>query len=141
MGEQVETAIAKTILLIHSEANVREVVQSCLTDFGRWQVVSTGSPADGLRRARLEQPDAIILDLSLSGMNNFTFLEQLRRQPTTQTIPVILLSTGAKWMDARQLRQFQVSGVVGYCADLIDLSGQIAQLLGWEIQHFLDSDG
>lgn len=71
----------KTILLINDKPNVREVVAACLIHLGGWQVLSVDSPLTGLQRARLEQPDAILLDLSTTNLDNFGFLENCDRSP------------------------------------------------------------
>lgn len=125
------TMITKTILLINSEPNLREVVQACLIHLGGWQVLSAGSPSEGLQRAALEQPDAIIFDLSTFGMNFFTFSKRLRAQPVTQGIPLVLIAAEAKWLDTELFQQLQVAGVLEYSSDPAKLPKQIAQLLDW----------
>jgi CheY-like chemotaxis protein len=41
---------------------------------------------------RLRRPDAILLDLSMPGMNGWEFLEELREDPVLCHIPVIVLT-------------------------------------------------
>lgn len=123
---------AKTILLIHHEPNMLEVVQACLSDLGGWNVITAASPTDGLQQAILKQPDGIVMDLPLAGLHQFTLLEQLRLQPATQMIPIVLLATRAKWLDRQQLQHYQVAGVITNPYDPVFLPGQISTLLGWE---------
>lgn len=47
----------------------------------------------GIELARAEQPDIIFLDIVLPGMNGFTALRLLRRDPVTQPIPIIMMSS------------------------------------------------
>ena len=47
----------------------------------------------GVELARAERPDIIFLDIVLPGMNGFTALRLLRRDPLTQPIPVIMMSS------------------------------------------------
>ncbi|HET9113175.1 MAG TPA: response regulator [Burkholderiales bacterium] len=47
----------------------------------------------GIELARAEQPDIIFLDIVLPGMNGFTALRLLRRDPATQPIPIIMMSS------------------------------------------------
>ena len=124
--------ITKTILLINSEPNVREVLQACLSHLGGWQVLSTGSPAEGLQLAARNQLDAILFDLSTFGMNFSIFLKQLRSQPETQQIPVVLIAVEAKWLNIEPLKQFQIAGVVDYSREPAKLPQQIAKLLNWD---------
>jgi DNA-binding response OmpR family regulator len=46
----------------------------------------------GVEIARLEKPDLIFLDIILPGMNGFSALRALRRDPLTSHIPVIMIS-------------------------------------------------
>ncbi|GAA4349086.1 response regulator [Kangiella taiwanensis] len=46
----------------------------------------------GLRLAKEHQPDLIFLDIVLPGINGFQVLRQLRKDPKTQHIPVIMIS-------------------------------------------------
>lgn len=128
----------KTILLIHNEPNVQEVVQACLGDLGGWKVLTTGSLVEGLRQAALNQPDAIIVGLSMTGKDGFRVLEQLRAQPATQAIPVVLLATRAKWLDSQLLQRYQVAGVIGNPLDAAMLPSRVANLLGWDLNFQVD---
>ena len=129
---------SKTLLLINSEPNLREVVQACLMDLGGWEVLTAGSLLEGLRQAVLHPPDAIILELSRTGMDEFRVLEQLRAQPTTQTIPVVLLTARAKWLDSQLLQRYQVAGVIANSLDPAMLPVQVAKLLGWDLDSQMD---
>jgi CheY-like chemotaxis protein len=126
------TITTKTILLIDDEVRVREVVELCLKDLAGWTVVVADSPLQGLQKAALEKPNAIVLDLlSMNGMDGFMFLTQLRNNPETQAIPVVLLSAKVRWLDSQILRQYQVAGVILKPFDPVSLPVQIATLLGW----------
>ncbi|BAZ28625.1 two-component response regulator [Cylindrospermum sp. NIES-4074] len=128
----------KTILLIDDEVSVREIVELCLQDLGGWNVVVADSPLNGLHRAAIEHPDAIILDLSLRGMNLLNFMDKLRNNPETQAIPVVLLSAKARWLDSQILRQYQIAGVILKPFDPVTLAIKIAILLGWDSMPIRD---
>lgn len=132
MMGKIAAITAKTLLLIHSEPSLREVMQACLMDLGGWKVLAADCLLQGLRQAVLHPPDAIILELSSTGRDEFKVLEQLRAQPTTQTIPVVLLATRAKWLDSQLLQRYQVAGVIANSLDPAMLAEQVANLLGWD---------
>jgi CheY-like chemotaxis protein len=50
---------------------------------------------EGIALARTEQPDLILMDINLPGMNGFAALRILLADPATMTIPVIALSANA----------------------------------------------
>lgn len=56
----------------------------------------------GLFRARTDQPDLIIMDVNLPGMDGFEALQVLRRDAATSEIPVVALSANALEQDVRK---------------------------------------
>ncbi|NJK75421.1 MAG: response regulator [Oscillatoriales cyanobacterium RU_3_3] len=131
---QVVAMTTKTILLIHKKSNMQEVVQACLTDLGGWNVRVSNSTLEGLRQAILDLPDSIILDFSLSQLDKLLFLKELRKQPATQKIPVVLLTLKPKWSDLQQsyFQQYNVEVVIMNPFAPALLPVQIARVLGWK---------
>ncbi|WP_066382850.1 MULTISPECIES: response regulator [unclassified Anabaena] len=129
--EEMGIAIKK-ILIIDHEINVREIVELCLKDLGGWNVMTADSPLQGLQTAAVDHPDAILLDISTLGIDSFGFLEQLRHNPKTQAIPVLLLSAKARWLDSQMLRQYNIAGVILKPFDPVTLPVQIAKILHWD---------
>ena len=128
---------SKTILLIYKDPNVREVVQAYLTDLGGWNVRVANSTSEGLRQARLYQPDAIIWGNSLTEIDEM-FLKQIRAEPATQKIPIVILRIGSKWFDFQILERYQVAAVIVDLLDPTMLTVKIANMLGWHIDFKSD---
>ncbi len=57
-----------------------------------YQVLAAHTGADGLEIARTIQPDAIIMDLMMPGMDGWELLQRLRTLPQTRETPVIICS-------------------------------------------------
>ncbi|MCC3404791.1 MAG: response regulator [Microcoleus sp. PH2017_10_PVI_O_A] len=133
---EVVAMTTKTILLIYKEPNMQEVVKACLTDLGGWNVRVANSTLEGLRQAILYQPDSIVLDISTGTMDEFLFLKQLSTLPTTQGIPVVLLTLKAKWVNLQNslFPQDKIAAVIVNPLDPAMLSVQIAQALGWDLE-------
>jgi len=55
---------------------------------------------DALLQARRHSPDLVLLDLMMEGVDGYSVCESLRRQPSTRTLPIIIL-TAAGGMIAR----------------------------------------
>jgi len=108
----------KLILLIDDEANVREVVQACLKDLGGWNVLSVASAQEGLKMLSVERPDVILLDVLMPGMDGITFIQQIKDNPLAQAIPVLLLTSKARWFTPRQLQQLGVVDAIPFGAAL-----------------------
>ncbi|MBT4513215.1 MAG: response regulator [Chloroflexi bacterium] len=63
-----------------------------------YEVVSASNGLQALMKAQKENPDLIILDVMLPGMDGFEVCSRLRNDPQTSPIPIIMLS--AKGQDA-----------------------------------------
>lgn len=128
----------KTILLIHKEPTIQEVVQACLSDLGGWNVLTAGSTFDGLEQAAIYHPDAIVLELCITQNDEVTFLKQLRAQLATQEIPVVLLAARNNWLNSKYLQQYQVAGIIANPLHPALLLDQVANLLHWELKVSVD---
>jgi CheY-like chemotaxis protein len=79
----------RTVLLVDDDEVVRYLLKRLLADASlQFREATTG--VEGVRLANQLHPSAIVLDLSLPGMDGFEVLETLRRERTTRDIPVII---------------------------------------------------
>jgi len=60
---------------------------------------------DAIKAAAAERPDAILLDIMMPGMSGLDVLALLRRDPSMQTIPIIMIT--AKAQDSTMLESYQ----------------------------------
>ncbi len=84
-------ATAKTLLVVDDEANIRELIRQELDPQG-YRILCADSGEKALHQARKYLPDLVLLDLMLPGMNGYEVLADLKRNPQTRTIPVIIVS-------------------------------------------------
>ena len=85
------------ILVVDDEEDILELVKYNLAKEG-YQVVSALSGEQALTRAREDNPDVILLDLMLPGLDGLDVCRHLKNNPNTSAIPVIMLT--AKVEDA-----------------------------------------
>jgi len=57
------------------------------------QVYKAENGADGVALAKQEQPDAVLMDIVMPGLNGFQATRQLTKGAETQHIPVIIVTT------------------------------------------------
>lgn len=81
----------KTLLFIEDEAAIHKTLSDALEKEG-FDTFSALDGEIGLRRAKEEQPDLILLDLILPKMNGFEVLKALKEDEATKAIPVIVLT-------------------------------------------------
>ncbi|MFT3780917.1 MAG: response regulator [Nibricoccus sp.] len=89
------------VLCIDDERDVTDLVSFHLGKAG-FEVITASSGRAGLEAIGAGPPDLIILDLMLPDIDGFGICEILRRQSSTATLPIVILSAWAT-TDARSL--------------------------------------
>ncbi|TVP67691.1 MAG: response regulator [Leptolyngbya sp. LCM1.Bin17] len=123
----------KRILIIDDEPDLSEIVQFALDCFTDWQTDVACTGAEGLKKNNPEPFDAILLDVSMPDMDGLQVFEQLRSQPTTQSIPVILLTAKVQPNDRRRFASMDIAGIITKPFASETIAAEIADILGWEI--------
>jgi CheY-like chemotaxis protein len=123
--------VVHRVLIIDDENDIREVAALSLETVAGWEVLVANSGAQGLARAIEHQPDAILLDVMMPGMDGPTTFRELRKNPATAHIPVLLLTAKVQGNDQRRFADLGVEAVLFKPFDPLTLSSQIAGVLGW----------
>lgn len=79
------------IVLIEDDEFLSEVLYSELTEAG-FEVFAAFDGKEGLKQVKEKKPDLVLLDLILPEKSGFEVLEELKKSPETEKIPVIILS-------------------------------------------------
>lgn len=119
------------VLIIDDEDDIREVAALSLESVAGWDVITASSGSQGLARAIEHQPDAILLDVMMPGMDGPTTFRELRKNPATAKIPVLLLTAKVQSSDQRRFADLGVESVLFKPFDPMTLADQIAGVLGW----------
>lgn len=88
----------QTILVIEDEQSLVDVLTYNLTKEG-FKVVAATDGQDGLRRAQTVLPDLVILDLMLPVVDGLHVCRQLRSDPKTQNIRILMLTARSEEVD------------------------------------------
>ncbi len=107
--EAKESRPRMTILLIEDSRLLRLAIDRILTRAG-YTVIAVADGQEGLNRARDMIPELILLDMMLPTIEGTGVLRQLKKDPATKLIPVIVLS-GLSMKNGVKLR---AAGAAGY---------------------------
>jgi CheY-like chemotaxis protein len=129
MGEP--CLIDKQILIVDDEEHLRELVQACLEDLAGWETLVAGSGKECLQILQTEKPNAILLDVSMPGMDGIAVYESLQSNPITRSIPVILLTARVLPRDRAKFAEMGVAGVITKPIEPTTLTEEVAEILGW----------
>ena len=86
----------RTILIVDDEAELLEMVRAVFLRAGYSRVLTAGSGAEALSVCAAGQPDIVILDVMMPGMDGFEVLRQLRRR---SSVPVLMLTARSEAED------------------------------------------
>jgi len=82
------------VLVIDDDPDLGRVVRRVLELEG-YEVVLSDDGLRGLAAAQRQRPDAIVLDLMMPVMDGYQVLAELRGDPRTRDVPVVVLSAAA----------------------------------------------
>jgi signal transduction histidine kinase/CheY-like chemotaxis protein len=116
-----------SVLYIEDNPANLEVVSRFLKGRPGIRLRTASSGQAGLESAHSEAPDLILLDLHLSDIHGEQVLKELRTEPATAGIPVVVLSAEAA---PRIIRRLLASGALAYLTKPLNLT---------ELGHLLDS--
>ena len=102
-----------TILVVDNELDILNLLRYNL-EREQYRALTTDNGAEGLSIARQHSPDAIVLDIRMPGVDGYTVLKELRADPRTKMIPVLVLSA----MSSLDDRLF------GFCQGVDDYVGK-----------------
>ncbi len=100
-----DTSTSKHLLYIEDDPEMIDLVALILARHN-FQLTGALNGEDGLRKATDTQPDLILLDIMMPGMDGWNVLRQLKGSPLTKSIPVVILSAKTNSIDRFVALQF-----------------------------------
>jgi two-component system phosphate regulon response regulator PhoB len=86
------------ILVIEDEADIQEVIEYNLAREG-YRVTSVADGEEGLRQVKRINPDVVLLDLMLPGKDGIDVCREIKTDPLTRAIPVVMLTAKSEETD------------------------------------------
>ena len=83
--------MANIFIIDDSPTDIR--VFTTLLERAGHEVVAVSTAEEGIERVRAELPALVIMDVIMPGMNGFQATRTLTRDPTTQHIPIVMITT------------------------------------------------
>jgi CRP/FNR family cyclic AMP-dependent transcriptional regulator len=90
----------KTILIIEDNDDIRDNVEEILS-LSNYKVISAANGKEGIESAQRNKPDLIICDIMMPGVDGYGVLHVLHKDPETQSIPFIFLTSKSERSDLR----------------------------------------
>lgn len=99
------------VLVVDDEDSNRHTACNMLSKFNL-ETLSTDRGEEAIRLAETYQPDAILLDIMMPGMDGFDAIKELKRNPKTKHLPVIAFTAYLEQKDKSRLQEAGFSGYI-----------------------------
>ncbi|MGB2752069.1 MAG: response regulator [Pyrinomonadaceae bacterium] len=100
----------KTILVIDDSATVRKLISGKLEKSGH-AVVCAEDGVEGLAKIEESLPDLVLLDITMPRMDGYEVCKQIRANPASRNVPVVMISGKDGFFDKVRGR---MAGTTGY---------------------------
>lgn len=116
------------VLYVEDEPDIRTVAEFAMEDQG-FELVSCASGAEAIAQSANFQPDLIILDVMMPGLDGPGTLARLREFPNTAHAPVIFMTAKVQPAEVAGFKALGAIGVINKPFDAMSLGDEIHHLL------------
>jgi CheY-like chemotaxis protein len=92
MTDECRERILKKVLIIDDEEFFCRAIKKNLELKNEFQVLTATRGDEGLRLAKAERPDVILLDIMMPGMSGTEVADELLADPVTRSIPILYVT-------------------------------------------------
>lgn len=100
----------RKIVVIEDDETILALVETFLR-FGGYRVAGTSDPLGAMALVRREDPDLVLCDIAMPGLDGYGVLKALQADPETARYPVVFLTAHREFSERVQAFRF---GVVDY---------------------------
>ncbi len=90
--------MAQRLLIVQDDPGVLRAMSYMLGKEG-YDVLTAVNGLEGLKKAKEENPDLLVLDVMLPGLDGFEICHRLRAEPPTAKLPILMLSAKGQAAD------------------------------------------
>ena len=106
----------KTILVVEDNPLNMKLVKGLL-NIGKYHMLEANDAESGIQLIRTQQPDLVLMDIQLPGMDGLSATKILKEDPSVENIPIVALTSYAMQGDKEKAME---AGCSGYIAKPID---------------------
>lgn len=117
------------VLLVDDEDDIRKIGALSLRSVGRMECLTAATAEEGLVLARAHQPDVILMDMMMPGMDGLGALAALRADEALRGVPVIFMTAKVQRREIEHYLEVGASGVIQKPFDPMRLADEIRRIL------------
>ena len=123
------------ILVIDDDAGLRQMVKLMLEREGHEALLAENGQA-GIDAALAQNPDVAIIDLMMPGLSGYDVTRQLRSDPRTATMPILILTARSQPMDKQMATSAGANAFMSKPVASRELATRLGELLEAQSQDF-----
>ncbi len=121
------------IMMVEDEPDIQMVAKVALEVVGGFSVEMCSSGPEALERVRTINPDLILMDVMMPGMDGPSTLKRLRAAPETARFPIIFMTAKIQSHEISKYKEIGALGVIPKPFDPMTLAVTVKAL--WEEEH------
>ena len=121
-------AVLRRVLYVEDDGDIRTIASMALEVVGGLTLQACASGAEALAAAEAFEPQLLLLDVMMPGMDGPTTLARLRERPALRHVPVIFMTAKVQASEVEQYKVLGALGVITKPFDPMALPGQVQAL-------------
>jgi two-component system cell cycle response regulator DivK len=126
--EELKEGLSKKILVVDDNQDSRELVVKVLKNRG-YQMIEAVDGEDALEKAAAENPDLILMDISIPKINGYEVTRRLKSQVNFKNTPIIALTAHAMKGDREKALEAGCDGYISKPINIHEIPDQIQSYL------------
>jgi two-component system cell cycle response regulator DivK len=119
--------MSKRILVVEDQEDNRTILRDLLHSVG-YEVLEAVDGAEGVRMARAERPDLILMDIQMPGVDGYQATRAIKAEPALAAIPIIAVTSYALSGDEEKSR---AAGCDDYVTKPFSPRALLAKVIEW----------
>lgn len=120
------------VLHVEDDESIRVVVEMALVDLSGMTLVACESGYDAINQVEHFAPDLILLDAMMPGMDGLQTLQELRKHPSCQQVPVVFMTARIQQAEKQQYLDAGAVSVIEKPFDAVSLGDELETIF----QHY-----
>ncbi|HFD31818.1 MAG TPA: response regulator [Gammaproteobacteria bacterium] len=115
----------KKILYVEDEPDIQMIARVALENVGGFELLVCSSGAEAVEKAASFDPDLLLLDVMMPGMDGPTTLQELRKIPQLKDKPVMFMTAKVQPQEVEFLKSLNIADVIAKPFDPMGLANTI----------------
>jgi CheY-like chemotaxis protein len=124
----------RLVLVVDDEVHILHVVSLKLRNAG-YEVVTAENGQEALELALARRPDMVITDFQMPLMSGLELCQRFKEEPSTNTLPVLMLTARGFSLSAEDLDKTNIAGVLSKPFSPREVLARVQDLIGGQVDQ------